>query len=56
MDDLIDWIIEKNKTGYQIVNSVQRLQEMHCVSPCILPLSTGETSKNPTSMPRNWQA
>src|ERR1700723_255450 len=27
-DDLIDWIIEKNKAGYQMVNSVQRLQEM----------------------------
>jgi hypothetical protein len=25
---LIDWIIEKNKSGYQMVNSVQRLQEM----------------------------
>ena len=28
MDALIDWIIEKNKAGYQMVNSVQRLQEM----------------------------
>ena len=28
MDCLIDWIIEKNKAGYQMVNSVQRLQEM----------------------------
>ena len=28
VDDLIDWIIEKNKSGYQMVNSVQRLQEM----------------------------
>jgi MoaA/NifB/PqqE/SkfB family radical SAM enzyme len=27
-DDLIDWIIKKNKAGYQMVNSVQRLQEM----------------------------
>jgi MoaA/NifB/PqqE/SkfB family radical SAM enzyme len=26
-DELIDWIIEKNKAGYQMVNSVQRLQE-----------------------------
>jgi hypothetical protein len=25
---LIDWIIEKNKAGYQMVNSVKRLQEM----------------------------
>ena len=25
---LIDWIIEKNQAGYQMVNSVQRLQEM----------------------------
>jgi MoaA/NifB/PqqE/SkfB family radical SAM enzyme len=28
VDTLIDWIIEKNKSGYQMVNSVQRLQEM----------------------------
>jgi len=28
LDGLIDWIIEKNKAGYQMVNSVQRLQEM----------------------------
>jgi len=28
IDELIDWIIEKNKAGYQMVNSVQRLQEM----------------------------
>ena len=28
MDSLIDWIIDKNKAGYQMVNSVQRPQEM----------------------------
>lgn len=28
VDELVDWIIEKNKSGYQMVNSVQRLQEM----------------------------
>jgi MoaA/NifB/PqqE/SkfB family radical SAM enzyme len=28
VDRLIDWIIEKNKAGYQMVNSVQRLREM----------------------------
>jgi MoaA/NifB/PqqE/SkfB family radical SAM enzyme len=28
LDTLIDWIIDKNKAGYQMVNSVQRLQEM----------------------------
>jgi MoaA/NifB/PqqE/SkfB family radical SAM enzyme len=27
VDDLVDWIIEKNKAGYQMVNSIQRLQE-----------------------------
>ena len=27
-DELIDWLIEKNKAGYQMVNSVQRLEEM----------------------------
>jgi hypothetical protein len=25
-DELIDWIIEKNEAGYQMVNSVQRLR------------------------------
>lgn len=28
VDELIDWIIEKNKAGYQMVNSIPRLQEM----------------------------
>jgi len=28
VDSLIDWIIDKNRAGYQMVNSVQRLQEM----------------------------
>jgi MoaA/NifB/PqqE/SkfB family radical SAM enzyme len=28
VDALVDWIIEKNKSGYKMVNSVQRLQEM----------------------------
>jgi len=28
VDELIDWIIEKNRAGYQMVNSVPRLQEM----------------------------
>ena len=28
VDGLIDWIIEKNRAGYQMVNSVPRLQEM----------------------------
>ena len=28
VDELIDWIIEKNRSGYQMVNSVPRLQEM----------------------------
>jgi MoaA/NifB/PqqE/SkfB family radical SAM enzyme len=27
VDRLVDWLIEKNKAGYQMVNSVQRLQE-----------------------------
>ena len=27
-DELIDWLIERNKAGYQMVNSVQRLEEM----------------------------
>jgi len=28
VDELIDWIIERNRSGYQMVNSVKRLQEM----------------------------
>lgn len=27
-DELIDWLIEKNRAGYQMVNSVQRLEEI----------------------------
>ena len=28
VDELIDWIIERNKSGYKMVNSVKRLQDM----------------------------
>jgi len=28
VDQLVDWLIEKNRAGYQMVNSVQRLQEI----------------------------
>lgn len=28
IDELVDWIIEKNKSGYKMVNSVRRLGEM----------------------------
>jgi hypothetical protein len=28
IDSLVDWLIEKNKAGYQMVNSVQRLREI----------------------------
>jgi radical SAM protein with 4Fe4S-binding SPASM domain len=28
IDSLVDWLIEKNEAGYQMVNSVQRLQEI----------------------------
>jgi MoaA/NifB/PqqE/SkfB family radical SAM enzyme len=28
VDELVDWLIEKNRQGYQMVNSVQRLNEM----------------------------
>ena len=28
VDELVDWIIEKNKSGYKMVNSVKRLQDM----------------------------
>jgi len=28
IDSLVDWLIEKNRAGYQMVNSVQRLQEI----------------------------
>jgi MoaA/NifB/PqqE/SkfB family radical SAM enzyme len=28
VDDLIDWLIDRNQAGYQMVNSVPRLQEM----------------------------
>jgi MoaA/NifB/PqqE/SkfB family radical SAM enzyme len=28
VDELVDWLIEKNKSGYKMVNSVKRLQDM----------------------------
>jgi len=28
VDELVDWIIEKNRSGYKMVNSVQRLNDM----------------------------
>lgn len=28
VDDVVDWLIEKNKAGYKMVNSVRRLEEM----------------------------
>lgn len=28
VDEVVDWIIEKNRQGYKMVNSIQRLQEM----------------------------
>jgi hypothetical protein len=28
VDALVDWIIEKNKSGYKMVNSVKRLHDM----------------------------
>ncbi len=28
VDDLVDWLIEKNRSGYKMVNSTKRLQEM----------------------------
>ncbi len=28
VDELVDWLIEKNRAGYKMVNSVQRLHEM----------------------------
>src|SRR5207237_9285540 len=28
IDSLVDWLVEKNKSGYQMVNSVKRLQEI----------------------------
>jgi MoaA/NifB/PqqE/SkfB family radical SAM enzyme len=28
IDALVDWLIEKNQSGYKMVNSIQRLQEM----------------------------
>jgi MoaA/NifB/PqqE/SkfB family radical SAM enzyme len=28
VDDLVDWLIEKNRSGYQMVNSIRRLADM----------------------------
>ena len=42
LDHLIDWIIEKNKAGYQMVNSVQRLEEMKTFVRMSSGLNLGE--------------
>jgi len=44
VEQLVDWIIEKNKSGYQMVNSVQRLQEMKA----FMRMSSGEAYASPT--------
>jgi MoaA/NifB/PqqE/SkfB family radical SAM enzyme len=41
IDSLVDWLIEKNKAGYQMVNSVQRLQEIKA----FIRMASGEDLK-----------
>ena len=41
VDSLVDWLIEKNKAGYQMVNSVQRLQEIKA----FIRMASGEELK-----------
>ena len=31
MDEVIDWLIDKNRSGYKMVNSVQRLGQMKAI-------------------------
>ena len=42
VDSLIDWLIAKNRAGYQMVNSVQRLQEMKA----FMRMATGNLRRN----------
>ena len=64
VDALIDWIIDRNKAGYQMVNSVRRLQEMKAFLRMASGVdlgkygwngdgtgTNGETSKTLASMP-----
>lgn len=45
IDSLVDWLIEKNKSGYQMVNSVQRLQEIKA----FVPMASGADLGNATN-------
>lgn len=43
VDGLIDWLIEKNRSGYQMVNSLPRLQEMKAFLRMSCGLDLGKT-------------
>jgi hypothetical protein len=46
IDSLIDWLIEKNRAGYQMVNSVQRLKEIKAFVRMSSGLDLGEYGWN----------
>jgi len=46
IDTLIDWLIEKNRAGYQMVNSVQRLKEIKAFVRMSSGLDLGEYGWN----------
>ena len=49
MDRLVDWLIEKNKAGYQMVNSVARLHEMKA----FMRMASGQRP-DPNWLERRW--
>ena len=51
IDSLVDWLIEKNKAGYQMVNSVQRLQGSRPL--CVCPPGSICASTAGTAMEQN---
>ncbi len=50
IDSLVDWLIEKNKAGYQMVNSVQRLQEIKA----FVRMSSGLDLRESCFFPARW--
>jgi MoaA/NifB/PqqE/SkfB family radical SAM enzyme len=46
VDSLVDWLIEKNRVGYQMVNSIQRLKEIKAFVRMSSGLDLGEYGWN----------
>jgi len=46
VDDLLDWLIDKQRQGWKMVDSIPRLQNMK--GSCAVPASTGDVERDRT--------